>query len=66
MNMNTKKDIQSVVPKHNFQVDLDRIIRRLERTGEVLALRYDAAAGTFRTIASLGGFYRPVALVVTP
>ena len=53
-------------PRDFVFVNADTALAAMERTGEVLALRYDAAAGTFRTIASLGGFHRPVALVVTP
>ena len=34
----------------------------LERSGEVHMLRYDAATGDFKTIATLGGLFRPVAL----
>ena len=33
-----------------------------ERSGEVLAMRYDASTGVFSQIAVLGGLYRPVAL----
>ncbi len=32
-------------PKHNYQVDLDRIIRRLQRTGEVPSLLLHACCG---------------------
>ena len=60
MNMNTKKDIQSVVPKHNFQVDLDRIIRRLERTGEVphLLLHACCAPCSSYTIEYLSQYFK--------
>ena len=34
----------------------------LERSGEVHALRYNAATGDFKMIATLGGLFRPVAL----
>ena len=34
----------------------------LERSGEVHALRYNAATGEFKMIATLGGLFRPVAL----
>ena len=34
----------------------------LERSGEVHMLRYDVATGDFKTIATLGGLFRPVAL----
>lgn len=33
-----------------------------ERSGEVLAMRYDSSTGVFSQIAVLGGIYRPVAL----
>ena len=34
----------------------------LERSGEVHALRYNAATGDFKMIATLGGLFRPVSL----
>ena len=33
-----------------------------ERSGEVLAMRYDADTGLFRQVSALGGLHRPVAL----
>lgn len=38
----------------------------LERSGEVVSLRYDPAAGTFTPLATLGGLFRPVALTARP
>lgn len=38
----------------------------LERSGEVISLRYDPAAGTFTPLATLGGLFRPVALTARP
>lgn len=38
----------------------------MERSGEVHALRYDAASGEFALAATLGGLFRPVAAVVAP
>ena len=35
-----------------------------ERSGEVLAMRYDSSTGVFTQIAALDGLYRPVALSV--
>ena len=35
----------------------------MERSGEVHALRYDAATGAFTVLATLPGLYRPVALL---
>ena len=35
-----------------------------ERSGEVLAMRYDSSTGLFTQIAALGGLHRPVALTV--
>jgi 6-phosphogluconolactonase len=35
-----------------------------ERSGEVLAMRYDSSTGVFTQIAALDGLYRPVALTV--
>lgn len=34
-----------------------------ERSGEVLGLNYDAESGAFRTIATLGGLFRPVSFL---
>ena len=38
----------------------------MERSGEVHALRYDAATGEFKAIATLDGLFRPVALCKCP
>lgn len=35
-----------------------------ERSGEVLAMRYDSSTGVFTQIAAIDGLYRPVALTV--
>lgn len=34
----------------------------MERSGEVLALRYEASTGRFAVVSTLGGLFRPVAL----
>ena len=34
----------------------------MERSGEVHALRYDAATGAFTVLSTLPGLFRPVAL----
>lgn len=34
-----------------------------ERSGEVLGLNYDRDAGTFKTVATLGGLFRPASLL---
>ena len=34
-----------------------------ERSGEVHSLRYDSTSGRFETLAKLGGFFRPLALL---
>ena len=38
----------------------------MERSGEVHVLYYDVATGDFKTIATLGGLFRPVALLCGP
>ncbi len=38
----------------------------LERSGEVVALRYDPETGAFTPLAALGGLFRPVALTARP
>jgi L-alanine-DL-glutamate epimerase-like enolase superfamily enzyme len=40
-----------------------RALVACERSGEVLGLNYDAASGVFRTIATLGGLFRPVSFL---
>ena len=47
-------------PKHNYQVDLDRIIRRLERTGEVptLLLHACCAPCSSYTIEYLSQYFK--------
>ena len=37
-----------------------------ERSGELLAMRYDPSTGVFSQIAALGGLHRPVALTPNP
>ena len=38
----------------------------MERSGDVHALRYDAATGRFDVIATISGFFRPVAITAVP
>ena len=38
----------------------------MERSGEVLALRYDPATGSFSVLSRLSGLFRPVALTLAP
>ena len=38
----------------------------MERSGEVLALRYDPATGSFSALSRLAGLFRPVALTLVP
>ncbi len=38
----------------------------MERSGELHAMRYDVASGTFSRLSTLGGLFRPVALLAKP
>ena len=38
----------------------------MERSGEVLSLRYDPATGSFSVLSALSGLFRPVALTLAP
>ena len=49
-------------PRDFIFVSDDLALVALERSGEVHALRYNAATGDFKMIAALGGLFRPVAL----
>ena len=49
-------------PRDFIFVSDDLALVALERSGEVHALRYNAATGDFKMIATLGGLFRPVAL----
>ena len=49
-------------PRDFIFVSDDLALVATERSGEVHALRYNAATGEFKVIATLGGLFRPVAL----
>lgn len=49
-------------PRDFMFVSDDLALVAMERSGEVHALRYNAATGEFKMIATLGGLFRPVAL----
>ena len=49
-------------PRDFMFVSDDLALVAMERSGEVHALRYNAATGDFKMIATLGGLFRPVAL----
>lgn len=49
-------------PRDFMFVSDDLALVAMERSGEVHMLRYEVATGSFKTIASLGGIFRPVAL----
>ena len=53
-------DEQKTAPKHNYQVDLDRIIRRLEKSGEVptLLLHACCAPCSSYTIEYLSQYFK--------
>jgi len=53
-------------PRDFIFVNGNTALAAMERTGEVLALRYDAATGRFAVIGAIGGFFRPVALLAAP
>ena len=53
-------------PRDFLFVSRDLALVAMERSGEVHALRYDAEAGTFSVAATLGGFFRLVALLAAP
>ena len=46
--------------------DLEMLLEQTAGTGEVHVLYYDVATGDFKTIATLGGLFRPVALLCGP
>ena len=52
--------MEKAAPKHNYQVDLERIIRRLERTGEVptLLLHACCAPCSSYTIEYLSQYFK--------
>ena len=52
--------METAAPKHNYQVDLDRIIRRLEKTGEVptLLLHACCAPCSSYTIEYLSQYFK--------
>ena len=51
-------------PRDFIFVDGTTALVAMERSGEVHALRYDTATGEFKVVSTIGGLFRPVALLV--
>lgn len=52
-------------PRDFIFVSADIALAMMERSHEVISLRYDAASGAFAPLAKLGGFHRPVCALVS-
>lgn len=50
-------------PRDFIFVDDTTALVAMERSGEVHAVRYDATTGEFKVLSTLGGLFRPVALL---
>ena len=50
-------------PRDFIFLDETHALAAMERSGEIHCLEYDPASGEFKVLATLGGFFRPIALI---